>query len=107
MVKIRVLSIKFFLVTIQLIILQSVFAQGGSKSNKTWTQVDSLNELAENEWTQGDRSKKMKSKKMKEQILRIRTNSMLDQQISFNDFFEQWRGNNEQLDDVCVIGLKI
>ena len=27
--------------------------------------------------------------------------------LQFDEAFEKWRGNLEQLDDVCVIGVKI
>lgn len=55
----------------------------------------------------GDRNKKMGSKRFKEFLLSIQDKSMSDQKIALDDHFETWRGENEQLDDVCVIGVRI
>ena len=32
---------------------------------------------------------------------------MEEQRVSIDEAFETWRGNLEQVDDVCVIGVKI
>jgi hypothetical protein len=33
--------------------------------------------------------------------------SMGEQREKLNSAFENWRGNNEQVDDVCIIGIKL
>ena len=40
-------------------------------------------------------------------LLSIQDKSMDEQFKSINDTFENWRGNLEQLDDVCVIGVRV
>jgi serine phosphatase RsbU (regulator of sigma subunit)/tetratricopeptide (TPR) repeat protein len=54
----------------------------------------------------GQNEKKFKSKNMKELILKVVHKPMHDQQVIFNSTFENWKGNIEQVDDVCVIGVK-
>ena len=55
----------------------------------------------------GEKGKKLKSKKMKEIVLSIQNRSMSDQKIYLESFFEDWKSNLEQLDDVCVVGFRI
>jgi serine phosphatase RsbU (regulator of sigma subunit) len=55
----------------------------------------------------GEAGKKFKSKSFKKLLLEIQHLSMADQQHKINAEFEQWRGTLEQVDDVCVIGVKI
>lgn len=55
----------------------------------------------------GDKGKKLKSKFFKEKILQIQTFDLSDQQKVIMSVFEQWKGDLEQVDDVCVIGVKI
>lgn len=55
----------------------------------------------------GDRGKKYKSKNFKRYLLAIAAENMTDQKTSLKQEFEQWRGELEQLDDVCVIGVRI
>lgn len=55
----------------------------------------------------GTENKKFKANRMKELILSMRDLSMLEQRCKFLEAFEKWKKNQEQIDDVCVIGLKI
>lgn len=55
----------------------------------------------------GDKGKKFKASKMKELILSIQDKTMNEQHTIINDAFETWKGTLEQVDDVCVIGVKI
>lgn len=55
----------------------------------------------------GENGKKMKSKQMKELFIFIKDQTMAEQRISIDNFFEKWKSNLEQLDDVCVIGIRI
>jgi hypothetical protein len=32
---------------------------------------------------------------------------MVEQRVLIDEAFETWRGNLEQIDDVCVIGVRI
>ena len=55
----------------------------------------------------GASGKKMMKKKFKEELLKIHHQPMAEQKEYLNNFFENWKGNTEQVDDVCVIGIKI
>lgn len=55
----------------------------------------------------GEKGKKFKNSNLKELLVSIWNRSMEDQKQVLNDTFESWRGNLEQLDDVCVIGVRI
>lgn len=55
----------------------------------------------------GGNGKKLMKKKFKEELLKIQDQSMKEQRGYLNDFFENWKGSNEQVDDVCVIGIRI
>ena len=55
----------------------------------------------------GTNGKKLTKKKFKEELLKIHHLPMHEQQQHLNQFFENWKGNNEQIDDVCVIGVRI
>jgi len=55
----------------------------------------------------GKKGKKYKTANFKKFLLSIQENSM-EKQLSLLDAeFEKWRGSMEQIDDVCVIGLRI
>lgn len=51
--------------------------------------------------------KKMKSKIFKELLLSIQAKTMEEQKSLIDDFFYKWKGNLEQVDDICVIGVRI
>lgn len=55
----------------------------------------------------GENGKKFKSKAFKELLLSIQDKKMEEQKLILNNNFENWRGKLEQIDDVCVIGVKI
>ena len=55
----------------------------------------------------GEKGKKYKSSKFKKFLLSIQEKSMEKQLTLLMEEFEKWRGSMEQIDDVCVIGLKI
>lgn len=55
----------------------------------------------------GERGKKYKSKRFKELLLDIYFLSIDEQKEVIHKEFEGWRGKLEQLDDVCVIGMRI
>ena len=55
----------------------------------------------------GAKGKKLTTKKFKEYILSIKDKHIKQQGILFQNFFEKWMGNNEQLDDICMIGFEV
>lgn len=55
----------------------------------------------------GERGKKFKASQMKELLLRISDVPMEEQELKMDRVFEDWRGDLEQVDDVCIIGVCI
>lgn len=55
----------------------------------------------------GDNGKKFKYKNFKELVLSVSDKPMKEQKEILDETFEAWRGTLEQIDDVCVIGVKI
>lgn len=55
----------------------------------------------------GEKGKKYMYKRFRELILGISKKEFSKQKVELETEFEQWRGALEQLDDVCVIGVKI
>ena len=54
----------------------------------------------------GKDGKKFKSKSFKKLILTMQNKKMGEQREAMDEFFENWKGELEQLDDVCVIGVR-
>ena len=55
----------------------------------------------------GEHSKKYGYKKFQELLLSVRDMIMFDQKTALEDAFESWKGSNEQIDDVLVMGIRI
>ena len=55
----------------------------------------------------GEKEKKFKAKAFKKLLLSLQDKSMEEQKIVIDETFETWKGNLEQIDDVCVIGVRI
>lgn len=55
----------------------------------------------------GEKGKKFKTANFKRLLLKIHGNPMSSQIKSLSDSLEEWKGDFEQVDDICVIGLKI
>lgn len=55
----------------------------------------------------GEKSKKMLSKRLREHLLSIQHLTMSEQENSFIKYFDTWKGTNEQVDDVLLIGIRI
>jgi hypothetical protein len=55
----------------------------------------------------GNNGKKLKAAKLKEIILSIQEISMEKQIEIIDNFFNSWKGNLEQVDDVCIIGVRV
>jgi serine phosphatase RsbU (regulator of sigma subunit)/tetratricopeptide (TPR) repeat protein len=55
----------------------------------------------------GEKGKKMKSVNFKKLLLSMQDKKMAKQKESLDIAFENWRGKLEQIDDVCIIGVRI
>ena len=55
----------------------------------------------------GEKGKKLKSRNFKEILIGLQDLPMADQENKLNEAFDNWRGSLEQIDDVCVIGVRI
>ncbi len=55
----------------------------------------------------GPKGKKFKSKNLKQLLVDIHKKEMNEQKQILDNKFEKWRGNNEQIDDVILVGIKI
>ncbi|MBK9285766.1 MAG: SpoIIE family protein phosphatase [Sphingobacteriaceae bacterium] len=55
----------------------------------------------------GDKAKKMMTKRFKDILLKIKDLKMQDQKQYLIDHFEEWKGGNEQVDDILVIGVRL
>ena len=55
----------------------------------------------------GERGKKFKSANFKQLLASLHDQSMDQQMQAIHHRFEEWRGELEQLDDVCVIGVTV
>jgi serine phosphatase RsbU (regulator of sigma subunit) len=55
----------------------------------------------------GENGKKLMTKKFKDALVTIQHLSMPEQNIFLTNLFEKWKGNNEQVDDVLVIGIRV
>lgn len=55
----------------------------------------------------GEKGKKLKDANLKKLLLDIYQAPMHEQSKKLNEAFENWRGGLEQVDDVCVIGVRV
>ena len=55
----------------------------------------------------GEKGKKFKSKTFRDLLLSIQQKAMQEQKKSIENTFQNWRGDLEQLDDVCIIGVRV
>jgi serine phosphatase RsbU (regulator of sigma subunit)/Tfp pilus assembly protein PilF len=55
----------------------------------------------------GEKGKKFKSRAFRELLLSIQDNAMEEQKTIIDETFNSWKGDLEQIDDVCVIGVRI
>jgi len=55
----------------------------------------------------GEKGKKFMKKRFKELLIKNIELSIMTQKEELDLNFENWRGDLEQLDDVCVIGVRI
>ena len=55
----------------------------------------------------GEKEKKFKAKAFRQLLLSIQDQVMEEQKKSIDEAFETWKGDLEQIDDVCVIGIRV
>ena len=55
----------------------------------------------------GPRAKKLRAQGLQKLFLEIVSLPMEEQRKRLNSFFEEWKGNLEQIDDICVMGVRI
>ena len=55
----------------------------------------------------GNKNKKLKQGGFRQLLIDNHTLPMPQQKEVFNSFFEQWKGQNEQIDDVLLIGIQL
>tara|TARA_Y100000385_G_scaffold231279_1_gene243178 strand:+ start:1840 stop:4134 length:2295 start_codon:yes stop_codon:yes gene_type:complete len=55
----------------------------------------------------GDKGKKYKTLNLKKFLLSIHGESMIDQKKILENEFKRWKGKHEQIDDVCIIGVRV
>lgn len=55
----------------------------------------------------GPKGKKFKYKQLQELLLKHNTQPLHEQQSAVASTFKNWKGNLEQVDDVCIIGVRI
>ncbi len=54
----------------------------------------------------GNKRKKFKTRNFKKLLLSVQSESMENQKLLIDDAFDNWRGHHEQIDDVCVFGVR-
>ncbi len=55
----------------------------------------------------GEKGKKFKSGNLKQLLLSIQNKTMEEQKKYIIESFENWKGNLEQVDDVCIMGIRV
>ncbi len=55
----------------------------------------------------GEKGKKFKYKQLNELLLSVSQLPMAEQKQKLETVFNQWKGNLEQVDDVCIVGIRI
>ncbi len=55
----------------------------------------------------GGKAKKMMTKRFKDILLEINKMGLPDQKEYLANFFEEWKGDQEQVDDILVIGIRL
>lgn len=55
----------------------------------------------------GPKGKKFKLNNFRELIFEIQEKNQQQQKLALDNHFKKWKGDEEQVDDICIIGLKI
>lgn len=78
------------------------------KNDKLYLFTDGFSDQFGGEYLQGMRpgGKKFKSANFKKLLLKIQDKPMDQQKLIIENTFEEWKGSLEQVDDVCIIGIR-
>ncbi len=55
----------------------------------------------------GSRNKKIKRKAFKQLLIENSQTSVSSQELMLSKYFDTWKGNYDQIDDVCVVGVRL
>ena len=55
----------------------------------------------------GEKNRKFKTSNFRKLITDLSSKNIAEQQKIVEQTFLDWKGNNDQIDDICVIGIKI
>jgi serine phosphatase RsbU (regulator of sigma subunit)/Tfp pilus assembly protein PilF len=55
----------------------------------------------------GPKGKKLKTANLKKQLIEIGNKDMPEQEQLLKEMFDSWRGSHQQVDDVCIIGVRL
>ena len=55
----------------------------------------------------GPKGKKFMKKKLRQLLVSVHKQSMLKQKESLNENFNMWMGQNDQVDDILVMGVRL
>jgi serine phosphatase RsbU (regulator of sigma subunit) len=55
----------------------------------------------------GPKGKKFMYKRLNEKLISLSSLPLSEQYVQLKNTFNEWKGNLEQVDDVCVIGIKL
>lgn len=55
----------------------------------------------------GSKGKKLKYRPFKSLLIEKANHPLTEQHLSLNDFFKRWKSDYEQIDDVCVVSVKL
>ena len=55
----------------------------------------------------GPNFKKMLPFRLQEFLLTIQDNPIDEHRLLIDEFFEEWKGDDDQIDDVCIMGIRI
>lgn len=84
-------------------------ARSFTKTNIQLAKGDSFYIFSDGYYDQfgGPKGKKFMLKQFKELIVSIQGRTLDEQKIIINQAFDEWKGDNEQVDDVLVVGMKV
>ncbi|MBN4071140.1 SpoIIE family protein phosphatase [Crocinitomix catalasitica] len=55
----------------------------------------------------GEKGKKSKARPLRELLVKLQDASLSERKEMIDKTFEEWLGELEQIDDVCVIGVRV